>query len=324
MSDAVLADILAHHAGREGALLPILHDVQAALGCVPADALQPIADARNLSRAEVHGVVSFYHDFRERPPIRPVVKLCRAEACQARGVEALVAQAQAHPGVTVEPVYCLGLCASGPAAMVGGQVFARLDAAALAAVLDEAAALLPLQGGGERRAPWRGPGGGALSAGTGEHPLPPREDARVASPLKGEEEPMRIFIPGDAAAVAVGADAVADALAQVLPHAIIVRTGSRGLFDLEPLVEVATAAGRIGYARVTEADAASVAAALSAAADHATENRTANTAAADELDLTMIRFITGCSPFVIALCCFTVEFRKRAIDRFYPAVRHTN
>ncbi len=139
-SEPAAEAIVLRHARTDGALLPILHELQAAFGYIDAAAIPLVADALNLSSAEVHGVVSFYHDFRERPAERPVVKLCRAEACQARGVEALVPRAEADARVTVEPVYCLGLCASGPAAMVGDRVVARLDAAALDRLLDEVAA----------------------------------------------------------------------------------------------------------------------------------------------------------------------------------------
>jgi len=131
-----MAEILARHAGREGALLPILHDVQAALGHVPEAAIRAIAQALNLSRAEVHGVVSFYHDFRTDPDPRPVLKLCRAEACQARGSEALAAGLGDPAGVRVETVYCLGLCSVGPNAMIGEVVHARLDAGRLAALVE--------------------------------------------------------------------------------------------------------------------------------------------------------------------------------------------
>ena len=90
MREDRLTEIIAAHSHREGALLPILNDVQAAFGCVDEDAMRSIAAALNLSRAEVHGVVSFYHDYKAKADPRPVLKLCRAEACQARGVEALV------------------------------------------------------------------------------------------------------------------------------------------------------------------------------------------------------------------------------------------
>ncbi len=132
--------IIAAHAGREGPLLPILHDVQAGLGCIDAEAEARIAAALNLSRAEVHGVVSFYHDFTATPDPRPEVQLCRAEACQARGVEALVAAAQAAAGerVRLKAVHCLGLCSVGPNARVGGRLHARLGEAGLAALIEDA------------------------------------------------------------------------------------------------------------------------------------------------------------------------------------------
>jgi formate dehydrogenase subunit gamma len=139
-SKEVAASIVARHAGRDGALLPILHELQAAFGFIPEAAVGSVAAALNVSRADVYGVVTFYHDFRTEPSARPVVKLCRAEACQARGVEALAARAEQRADVAVEAVYCLGLCASGPAAMIGERVYARLDGAAFDRLLDEAAA----------------------------------------------------------------------------------------------------------------------------------------------------------------------------------------
>jgi formate dehydrogenase subunit gamma len=133
LADA-LTDILNRHKGRDGALLPILHDIQASAGYISEDTIRTIASALNLTRAEVHGVVSFYHDFKTTPDTRPVIKLCRAEACKARGVEALVADAEAVAGsrVKIETIYCLGLCAVGPAAMIGGEVHARLTSEKLA------------------------------------------------------------------------------------------------------------------------------------------------------------------------------------------------
>ena len=132
-------------------MLPILHAVQAAFGCVPREAVPVIAHGLNLSRAEVHGVVTFYHDFRDRPPGRRLVKVCRAEACQATGGEASArfllaalglpteARTDAHWGgttadgaVTVEAVYCLGLCAVAPAALIDGEPLGRLDGMSLA------------------------------------------------------------------------------------------------------------------------------------------------------------------------------------------------
>jgi formate dehydrogenase subunit gamma len=136
-----LSDIVERYENTEGGLLPILNDVQAAFGCIDNDAIRVIALALNLSRAEVYGVVSFYHDYRATPAPFPVIKLCRAEACQARGVEALVADAEARAAgrVTIETIYCLGLCAVGPAAMVGQSVHARLDAVTLGALIEAAA-----------------------------------------------------------------------------------------------------------------------------------------------------------------------------------------
>lgn len=131
-----LDQIIAAHARREGPLLPILHDVQAEFGHVSEGAMRAIAGALNLSRADVHGVVSFYHDFRAEPKPGPVLKLCRAEACQARGVEALAAGLAETHRVKIETVYCLGLCTVGPNAMVGGKVHARLDAAKLGALVE--------------------------------------------------------------------------------------------------------------------------------------------------------------------------------------------
>ena len=140
-------DILARHQGREGPLLPILHDVQAEFGHVPQAVLPVIAKALNLSRAEVHGVVTFYHDFREAPAGRHVVKLCRAEACKAMGADDVAAHAKARLGldwhetsadgsVTLEPVFCLGLCACGPAAIVDGKLMGRIDNAAIDALVE--------------------------------------------------------------------------------------------------------------------------------------------------------------------------------------------
>ncbi len=135
-----LTRIVADHAFREGPLLPILHDVQHAFGCIDREAEAAIAEALNLGRAEVHGVVSFYPDFRDAPDPRPEVQLCRAEACQTRGVEALVPAAQAAAGerVRLTSVYCLGLCSAGPAARRGGEVFARLDEAGVVRLIEEA------------------------------------------------------------------------------------------------------------------------------------------------------------------------------------------
>jgi len=130
-----------------GPLLEILHAVQNELGCVPAEAVPLIADALNLSRAEVHGVVSFYHHFREQPAGQHTIKLCRAEACQSMNGDALAefakrrlqiefGQTRADGKVTLEAVYCLGNCACAPSAMIDGQLRGRLDSEALADCAD--------------------------------------------------------------------------------------------------------------------------------------------------------------------------------------------
>lgn len=135
-----IGQIIAAHHGREGPLLPILHDVQDEFGCVDEDAEVLIARGLNLSRADVHGVVSFYHDFAGKADGRPVVQICRAEACKARGVEALIDGAEAAAGERVKlgTVYCLGLCSAGPAARVGDRLHARLDGPALNKVIENA------------------------------------------------------------------------------------------------------------------------------------------------------------------------------------------
>ncbi|MCA0271043.1 MAG: formate dehydrogenase subunit gamma [Proteobacteria bacterium] len=141
-------EIISGLIGLEGPLLLIFHALQAEYGHVPAAALPRIAERLNISRAEVHGVMSFYHDFRSHPAAAHVVKLCRAEACQSLGADQLAERAQEKLGtgfhgtsadgkVTLEAVYCLGLCACGPAAMVDGKVVGRVDEARLDQILKE-------------------------------------------------------------------------------------------------------------------------------------------------------------------------------------------
>jgi formate dehydrogenase subunit gamma len=143
---ARIDEITRLHEGVEGPLLPILHDVQAVFGHIPRDALPMIAEALNLTRAEVHGVMSFYHDFREDPAGRHVLKLCRAEACQAMGADRVAAHAKDVLGIdwhqttrdgaiTLEPIFCLGLCACAPAALVDGRVVGRVDEARVEALI---------------------------------------------------------------------------------------------------------------------------------------------------------------------------------------------
>jgi len=144
-ADRVMA-IIARVKDAPGPLLPILHGVQDELGWVPEEAVRLIARELNLSRAEVFGVLTFYHDFRQHPEGRHVVTMCRAEACQAMGGRALIALAEKQLGVgmggttadgrvTLRPVYCLGLCATAPAAMVDGKLAGRLTPDKVVALL---------------------------------------------------------------------------------------------------------------------------------------------------------------------------------------------
>lgn len=143
-----IARIVDAHRALEGPLLPMLHALQEAFGYIPTQAHGPICDALNITRAELHGVITFYHDFREKPAGRHVLKICRAEACQSVGgagvADALLAKlglewhdTTANGAVTIEPVYCLGMCACAPAAMVDDRVVGRVDAAKLDKLLAE-------------------------------------------------------------------------------------------------------------------------------------------------------------------------------------------
>jgi formate dehydrogenase subunit gamma len=142
-------EVIAAHAADDGATLPILHALQSVFGCVPEAAVPIVADVLNRSQAEVHGVVTFYHDFRREPPGRHVLKLCRSEACQSMGGDALGARACAklgidwgkttHDGrVTLDKVFCLGLCATAPSAMIDNRLVGRLTEARLDQFLEAA------------------------------------------------------------------------------------------------------------------------------------------------------------------------------------------
>ncbi|MCI3208204.1 MULTISPECIES: NAD(P)H-dependent oxidoreductase subunit E [Pandoraea] len=154
---ATLAPLLARHAGRAHELLPLLHALQDSEGYVDPAHVPAIATALNLSRAEVHGVITFYHHFRSTPPAATVVQICRAEACRSRDGEALVAHVEACTGaridgdpcsgVAVESVYCLGQCALSPAMIVNGELHARVTPARFDAVL----ASVAVSGGKEGR-----------------------------------------------------------------------------------------------------------------------------------------------------------------------------
>ncbi len=140
--------MIVERATMPGALLPILHALQEEFGYVARDAEPLIGEILNITRAEVHGVVTFYHDFRDKPAGRHVLKLCRAESCQARGGDALAARASERLGVsfgdttpdgnvTLDAVYCLGLCSVSPSAMLDGKIHARLNDKKLDALLAE-------------------------------------------------------------------------------------------------------------------------------------------------------------------------------------------
>ncbi len=144
-----IRDVVTPLTALEGPLLPMLHAIQAEWGHVPQAAVPVLADVLNLGRAEVHGVISFYHDFRDHPAGRHILKICRAEACQSMGGAAMAAGVLGRLGVdwhgttadgavTVEPVYCLGLCACGPAAMLDGQLMGRVDGDRLVTALEAA------------------------------------------------------------------------------------------------------------------------------------------------------------------------------------------
>ncbi|MCQ4207497.1 MULTISPECIES: NAD(P)H-dependent oxidoreductase subunit E [Streptomyces] len=144
--ESVVRRAAAAHRAERGALLPVLHAVQAELGCVPQEAIPVLADEFNLSRADVHGVVTFYHDFRREPAGRSTVRICRAEACQALGANRLVSYAReagtpvgetsADGAVTVEQVFCLGNCALGPSVEVDGRLHGRVSPERLGALLN--------------------------------------------------------------------------------------------------------------------------------------------------------------------------------------------
>ena len=136
-SSAVIDQAIADNRHLAGALLPILHAIQDRLGFLPPETVERVADGLNLSRADVHGVITFYHDFRSAPPGRHVLKMCRAESCQAMGAQALEVQLKARLGIdfgqttpdgaiTLEPVYCLGNCALSPAVMIDSQLKGRV------------------------------------------------------------------------------------------------------------------------------------------------------------------------------------------------------
>ena len=136
---AIVASAVQKYAGVAGGLMPLLHEIQASLGHIPRDSVAAIARGMGLSRAEVHGVISFYHDFHDEPRGQTTIHLCRAEACQAMGARKLEQHVITRLGIefggttadgrySLEPVYCLGNCACSPSIRIGDEVYARVDA----------------------------------------------------------------------------------------------------------------------------------------------------------------------------------------------------
>jgi len=237
MSDIanIVAAALQNNSGQIGALMPVLHEVQHKLGHIPADAVPLIAKGLNLSRAEVRGVIGFYHDFHTEAGGETVIQVCRAEACQATGGRALEAHARERLGIdfggttadgrfTLEAVYCLGNCACTPSIRIGDAIHARVTPERFDELVAE---------GHEDR------GGGA--APTGSFDASADLVGAASSPRSGRSA-TRIYVPMDTTALALGADEVAAAIAAEAEKSgveiEIVRNGSRGAFWLEPLIEV--------------------------------------------------------------------------------------
>jgi formate dehydrogenase iron-sulfur subunit len=238
----VLSSILERHADTVGALLPVLHAVQGAFGHVPPESVARIAESLRVSRAEVHGLITFFHDLRLEPGGRTRLQVCRAEACQSVGGRDLEAAARQLTGldfgetsadgsITLDAVYCLGNCACGPSVCIDETVHGAVDATRLAALLESARSDVSVVNLGIATAP----AGGAT---------------------------IRVFVPSDTTAGAVGADTVAQTLLRAAASRgfalDLVRNGSRGAAWLEPLLEIERDGQRIGFANVTAADVESL------------------------------------------------------------------
>jgi formate dehydrogenase iron-sulfur subunit len=227
-----------------GGLMPALHALQHEFGFVDRALVPVLATAFNLSTAEVYGVISFYRDFRSAPAIGPIVQICAAEACQARGCAAVSRRAAdiVAAGAAVELVetFCLGNCALGPSVAVDGTLHGNVDAEAIEVIIDRALLAAPL------------PVAHAVDHGV--------DGATVTD--------TTVYVSGDSAARSVGADDVAAALTAT-PGVGVVRNGSRGMLWLEPVVEVETPGGRVAYGPVAPGDVAElVAAGMLTGADH--------------------------------------------------------
>ncbi|MGD9703961.1 MAG: NAD(P)H-dependent oxidoreductase subunit E [Acidimicrobiia bacterium] len=234
--DAIAGTIVHGYADVPGGLMPALHALQREVGYIDPGVIPVLADIFNLSAAEVHGVISFYKDFRTTPPVGPIVQICRAEACQARGAAPVLAEARrlvgAGAAIELEDVFCLGNCARGPSVAVDGRVHGDVDASGVAAILEQARVAGDAPAGA-----WPAP----------TLPVASRDDSREAT--------VTVYVPRDAAARSAGADAVAAAL-DLRTDVHVVRNGSRGMLWLEPMVEVETAGGRVAYGPVRPEDVA--------------------------------------------------------------------
>jgi formate dehydrogenase iron-sulfur subunit len=217
-----------------GGLMPALHAVQHEFGYIDHDAIPVLADVFNITVTEVHGVISFYKDFRTTKPAGPIVQVCRAEACQARGASGLLAKATelaAGAKVEVDEVFCLGNCALGPSVAVDGRLYGRVDADNIETIINSAA-------------------------------------QPAAQLVEVDGEATIVYVPRDAAARAAGADQVAAAFASQ-PGVRVVRNGSRGMLWLEPMIEVETEQGRVAYGPVSVPDVPGlIAAGVLAGGDH--------------------------------------------------------
>ncbi|MFZ9818452.1 MAG: NAD(P)H-dependent oxidoreductase subunit E [Ilumatobacteraceae bacterium] len=204
-----------------GGLLPALHAIQHRAGYIDRSLIPTIAEAFNQTESEIHGVITFYKDFRTNKPAGPIVQVCRAEACQARGGREVWERAQRTAdgkAVVVEEVFCLGNCATGPAVAVDGRLHGAVTPMTIDTIIGDAIA---------RKSP----------------------SPTVATSGSG----VTVYVPRDAAAIAAGANDVAKELADV-DGVRVVRNGSRGMLWLEPMIEVATPQGRIAYGPVSAKD----------------------------------------------------------------------
>ena len=227
-----------------GGLMPALHALQHRYGFIDPANVRYLASTFNISAAEVHGVITFYKDFRSAALAGPLVQVCRAEACQARGANETMANAlaHAHGAVNIEEVFCLGNCALGPSVRVGDSLFANVDASKVVSIIDDAVS------GAMRVAPSVTSPSTSASASASTSPSAPASTSPSA-----ERATTTVFVSADSASRSVGADDVAAAIGAVAGVSVV-RTGTRGLLWLEPLIEVDTAEGRIAYGPVATSD----------------------------------------------------------------------